>query len=132
MPAWLSSRGQRAIDARGTEHRREPIGLERLPPRFDDRCQRLYGTVDFLTGGRPRLGTSTLYAALTRLQRAEVIADAPPPPDADSTDARRRYYQITAFGRAVMREEALRIRQLDRLLADAKILEAAPRSRGGA
>lgn len=94
-----------------------------------------YALLDALeqqTGGRTRLGTSTLYAALTRLQRAEVIADAPPPPDADSTDERRRYYQITAFGRAVMREEALRIRQLDRLLTDTRILEAVPRSRGGA
>jgi hypothetical protein len=39
---------------------------------------------------------------------------------------------VTAFGLEVMREEALRIRRLNRMISDARVLSAAPAGRGDA
>lgn len=91
----------------------------------------LIDAIETRTGGQMQLGTSTVYAALTRLQKLGVIAHAAPPADADSNDARRRYYGLTAFGREVVRAEAHRIRRLNRMIADARVL-APTGGRGGA
>ncbi len=58
------------------------------------------------------LGLATLYRALKRLEDHGLTREAPAPPD--STDARRRYFEITGFGRAVAAAEAARLRDLVR------------------
>jgi len=82
------------------------------------------------TGGEMALGTSTLYAAIKRMVKAGLLAETGRPADADSDDERRRYYRATAFGQAVAREEARRIRRLNDMIADARVLEAPSRARG--
>lgn len=53
------------------------------------------------TGGRTEMLPGTLYATIKTLLADELIEEVPPPRDADSTDARRRYYRVTRDGRAV-------------------------------
>jgi len=76
------------------------------------------------------LGTSTLYAAIKRMVATGLLAETDRPADADSDDERRRYYRATPFGQAVAREEARRIRRLNEMIADARLLDAPSRSRG--
>jgi DNA-binding PadR family transcriptional regulator len=75
------------------------------------------------TNGDLMLGTSTLYAAIKRMVGTGLLEEAPRPADADSDDPRRRYYRATELGRAVAREEALRIRQLNRIVTRTRLLE---------
>ena len=127
------------IDAASEEHDVDPESLVPLPRlafqillALAERERHGYALLDAIerqTGGETRLGTSTLYASLVRLQKLGAITDAPPPAEADSDDERRRYYRITPFGMAVVREEALRIRQLNKILTDARVLDpSSPRS----
>jgi DNA-binding PadR family transcriptional regulator len=69
------------------------------------------------TGGEMQLTASTLYDALARLADQSLIAVAPAPSDAASSDARRRYYELTPQGRAAAEEES---RRLERVLAMAR------------
>ncbi len=85
-----------------------------------------YGMIKHIarrTKGELTLGTSTLYAAIKRLLKDGLIERAEAPRQAASDDPRRRYYRATALGRAVAREEALRIRRLDRIIAKTTVLE---------
>ena len=52
------------------------------------------------TGGRIEVLPGTLYATIRMLLADELIQEVPAPRDADSADARRRYYRVTAKGRA--------------------------------
>lgn len=93
-----------------------------------------YGLIEEIrrqSGDRITLGTSTVYAALQRMRRLGLIEDAPPPADADSEDARRRYYQTTALGDLVVKAEAERIRQLHRTITASGVLGTTS-SRGSA
>ncbi len=59
-------------------------------------------------GGRaPNAGT--LYRAVARLVDAGLIEEMADAPDPDDDDARRRYYRLTALGRAVAAAEAGRL-----------------------
>jgi len=76
------------------------------------------------TDGEVVLTASTLYAAVKRLLGAgwiEEIEHDTPPPD---HDARRRYYRITARGRAAARTEALRLERLTAMARDKRLLGA--------
>lgn len=72
--------------------------------------------VEDRSGGKLRPGTGSLYAALQRLMEEGLIVESPDRP-ADDDDARRKYYRITAEGRAAVAAEA---RRLEELLADAR------------
>jgi len=74
------------------------------------------------TGGGVRLTASTLYAALKRLLDEGLIAEIGERPDAD--DPRRRYYRLTAKGRAAGRAEAARLESLAALARDKRWLPA--------
>jgi DNA-binding PadR family transcriptional regulator len=74
------------------------------------------------TEGEMVLGTSTLYAAIKRMVKSGLLEETQRPADSDSDDGRRRYYRATPFGRQVAREEALRIRRLDEMLAGTSLL----------
>lgn len=63
--------------------------------------------VERRTEGAVTILPGTLYRALERLLDQELIREVPGP--ARETDARRRYYRMTAAGRSIAREEALRL-----------------------
>lgn len=58
------------------------------------------------TGGDLRVGTGTLYTAIARLVELGLIADT------GRQDERRRYYRLTALGRAVLKAETARLEAL--------------------
>jgi DNA-binding PadR family transcriptional regulator len=64
------------------------------------------------TGGEMQLTASTLYDALARLADQALIEAAPAPAEADSSDGRRRYYQLTTAGRAAAEQESTRLSRL--------------------
>ena len=68
--------------------------------------------VEALSGGALTPGTGTFYSAIHRLQGDALLAEVNPPPDADRTDARRRYYRLTALGRRVLAAETERLAHL--------------------
>jgi len=83
--------------------------------------------VEERSGGAVRLRTGTLYTLLQRLMEEALIAEpgtpaphtvpAGDPGPAARADSRRRYYQLTALGDAVLRAEAQR---LEGLIGDAR------------
>lgn len=64
------------------------------------------------TEGQMDLTPSTLYDALARLADQGLIAETPAPPDAPTTDSRRRYYALTKSGRTAAEEESTRLARL--------------------
>jgi DNA-binding PadR family transcriptional regulator len=59
-----------------------------------------------------RLRTGTLYTLLQRLLEQDLIVESDDRPAPEHDDERRRYYAVTAFGRAVMKAEATRLHVL--------------------
>jgi DNA-binding PadR family transcriptional regulator len=66
------------------------------------------------TAGTLRLGTGTLYTALARLDALGLVEESDRRPAAPEDDQRRRYYQLTAVGRAVLGAETERLATLVR------------------
>ena len=67
--------------------------------------------VDRLSGGQVVLQAGALYRRLRWMLEEGLLEELDERPVAD-TDERRRYYGITALGRAVLRAEASRMRGL--------------------
>jgi DNA-binding PadR family transcriptional regulator len=67
------------------------------------------------TEGRLKLSAGTLYRSIQRMQEQGLIVESRSRPAPQFDDPRRRYYRITAFGRAVARAEAGRLSDLVRL-----------------
>jgi DNA-binding PadR family transcriptional regulator len=76
------------------------------------------------TRGEVALTASTLYAAVKRLLAHGWIDEVNPETPVERRDSRRRYYRITARGRAVAREEALRLERLTAMARDKRLLGA--------
>jgi DNA-binding PadR family transcriptional regulator len=57
------------------------------------------------TSGKIKLGPSSLYYSLARLAEEGLIAESDPT-DNDSSDPRRRYYELTEDGRKRLQAEA--------------------------
>ena len=57
-------------------------------------------------------GTGTFYSALKRMRREGLLEETVAPVDADTDDARRRYYRLTPFGQNVLEAEAERLASL--------------------
>ncbi|MEO8362225.1 MAG: helix-turn-helix transcriptional regulator [Vicinamibacteria bacterium] len=72
------------------------------------------------TEGRLQLTASTLYAALSRLLADGSIEEVTAP--ADNTDERRRYYHLTADGRAIAQREAERLAALTTMARAKRLL----------
>jgi DNA-binding PadR family transcriptional regulator len=70
--------------------------------------------LDEKTGGRDALLPGTLYATLARMVNNGLLAELAEPPE-PGADARRRYYRVTALGRAVGRAETTRLARLIRV-----------------
>ncbi len=64
------------------------------------------------TGGGVHLELGTLYRALRRMEAAGLIERTPPPAGEEDADERRRYYALTALGRAVAAAETRRMEAL--------------------
>jgi DNA-binding PadR family transcriptional regulator len=89
----------------------------------------IIGEVRRATDGEVTLRTGTLYTILRRLLEDGLIAEQQGRPARGvEDDERRRYYRLTALGRAVARAEA---RRLERLVSLARAHELLPRARGG-
>jgi DNA-binding PadR family transcriptional regulator len=67
------------------------------------------------TAGRVKLGAGTLYRSIQRMLEQGLVQEIDERPDPEEDDERRRYYRITAFGRAVARAETERLTELVKL-----------------
>src|SRR5438045_347396 len=67
------------------------------------------------TGGRVEILPGTLYATIKSLLADRLIEEVPPPKDAGSADARRRYYRVTKAGRAAATAQAEQMAALVKL-----------------
>ena len=67
--------------------------------------------VDDRTGGVVRVGPGMLYGSIKWLVKDHFIEEAPRPRRGDRAgdDPRRRYYRLTADGRALLKAEAARL-----------------------
>ena len=64
------------------------------------------------TDGRVQLGPGSLYGAIKKLTEDGLIEESDQRPEEHLDDGRRRYYRLTAEGRAVLQAEAARLRTL--------------------
>ena len=64
------------------------------------------------TEGRMKLVPGNLYAVIQRLEGKGLLGETAKRPAPDLDDRRRRYYEITQFGRQVLRAEAERLKGL--------------------
>jgi len=66
-------------------------------------------TVEDETAGSVKLGPGTLYTTLARLEADGLIEESDARPDPALDDQRRRYWRLTASGRAVAVDEVRRL-----------------------
>ena len=86
--------------------------------------------VETLTGGKTRMGPGTLYGSIKRMLRDGLIAETEERPDPDLDDSRRRYYELTGFGRRVLVAESGRMARLVEVARDRNLLDAFNPGRG--
>ena len=67
------------------------------------------------TDGEVVLSAGTLYRSIQRMLEQGLIEELSERPAPELDDERRRYYRITAFGRAVAKAETVRLSSLLRL-----------------
>jgi len=82
--------------------------------------------VEARSDGRVVLQTGALYRTLRRLLDRRLIEECDRPSEVESTDERRRYYQPTRLGRAVLEAE---VERMSRLVRAAKLAADGRRSR---
>lgn len=68
--------------------------------------------VEKLTSGQVQMGPGTLYGTIKRMLRDGLIQEADERPDPKLDDSRRRYYELTGFGRKVLVAESGRMAHL--------------------
>ncbi len=103
----------------------KPTALPPLPPAVfhilmavADEDRHGYGIIQEVlsrTNGDVRLSPGTLYRSIQRMLDDDLIVEISERPAPELDDERRRYYRITAFGRAAARAEANRLQELVRL-----------------
>jgi DNA-binding PadR family transcriptional regulator len=104
---------------------RRPESLLPLPPAvfhilmaLADEDRHGYGIIQEVssrTDAEVRLSPGTLYRSIQRMLEDDLIVEISERPAPELDDERRRYYRITAFGRAAARAEANRLHELVRL-----------------
>jgi DNA-binding PadR family transcriptional regulator len=70
-----------------------------------------------ITNGAVRLGPGAIYTTIKRLLDDGLIEESDERPDAELDDQRRRYYRLSAVGRAVAATE---VRRLETLVSAAR------------
>jgi DNA-binding PadR family transcriptional regulator len=110
-------------DARGPE-RLLPLSHQQFEIllALSDRDLHGYGILDASAAAGVRLGTGALYTAIARLVELKLIRETD---QRDADDARRRYYALTASGRAALTAETGR---LEALVAKARRKGIRPRA----
>jgi DNA-binding PadR family transcriptional regulator len=89
--------------------------------------------VESVTAGQVTMGPGTLYGSIKRMLKAGLIAETDERPDPALDDARRRYYELTGYGRAVLNAEAERLARAVREAERKQVLgETAPEAGGAA
>ena len=73
--------------------------------------------VQRITDGAVRLGPGAIYTTIKRLLADGFIEESDERPDPELDDQRRRYYRLTALGRAVAATE---VRRLEALVSSAR------------
>ena len=68
--------------------------------------------VETITDGKMQMGPGTLYGSIKRMLRDGLIAETDERPDPELDDSRRRYYELTDFGRRVLGAESKRLERL--------------------
>jgi DNA-binding PadR family transcriptional regulator len=76
------------------------------------------------TGGEMTLGTSTLYATLQRLVRDGFLAESCEPDSLRPSGPPRKCFRLTESGRGLAREEGLRIRRLNGVIARSGLFDS--------
>jgi DNA-binding PadR family transcriptional regulator len=71
--------------------------------------------IDERSDGQVRLLPGTLYSTIKKMLSLQLLEECDAPADADSEDARRRYYRATKFGREVCGAETARLSMLVRM-----------------
>jgi DNA-binding PadR family transcriptional regulator len=67
------------------------------------------------SGGEIRILPGTLYSTLKKLLAERLVEECDPPKNADSEDARRRYYRVTREGKVAMKAQTERLALLVKL-----------------
>ena len=79
--------------------------------------------VDEVTTGSVKLGPGTLYRSLKEMARDGLISEVPAP--SESEDPRRRFYDITKRGRALVQAEAERLARIVDVARENRVLPSA-------
>jgi DNA-binding PadR family transcriptional regulator len=75
-----------------------------------------------ISDGRVKMGPGTLYGSIKRMLAAGLIQETGDRPAPEFDDERRRYYELTGFGRGVLAEEARRLSDLVRVARRKRLL----------
>lgn len=78
--------------------------------------------VESATEGTVTMGPGTLYGSIKRMLKADLIQESDERPDPELDDARRRYYELTAYGRRVLSAEAQRLAATVQMARRKKVL----------
>lgn len=79
--------------------------------------------VEDTTEGQVSMGPGTLYGSIKRMLKARLIAETDDRPDPALDDSRRRYYELTGYGRRVLQAELERLAQALRLARQKDVLD---------
>lgn len=87
--------------------------------------------VESATEGAVAMGPGTLYGSIKRMLKADLIQESDERPDPELDDARRRYYELTAYGRRVLSAEAERLAATVQMARRKKVLGGVAATTGG-
>ena len=86
--------------------------------------------VETITDGKMQMGPGTLYGSIKRMLRDGLIAETDERPDPELDDSRRRYYELTDFGRRVLGAESKRLERLVEVVRRRNLLGSASEGQG--
>ena len=78
------------------------------------------------SGGQVKMGSGTLYGSIKRMLADQLIEETGDTIDPTIDDERRRYYQLTAFGRQALHAEVQRYRDVLTIARTRNLLANAP------
>jgi len=87
--------------------------------------------VEEITDGQVTMGPGTLYGSIKRMRKAGLIVESDARADPALDDARRRYYELTTYGRRVLEAEIERLAHVVRLAGQKQLLTGRPTAGAG-